>query len=224
MKVILYHGSENIVTPKYGDGKLTNDYGQGFYCTESLELAEEWACSHGKDGYANSYELSMDGLSIMNLNDDNYNILNWLAVLLDNRKFPATGAVANTAKRYILENFLPDYKGYDLIKGYRADDSYFSFAGDFVGNGLSLNDLKEAMQLGQLGEQIVLKSEKAFAQISLIDSFPAPADEYFTKYLVRDAEARARYKEIATHPFAPENTYVLDIIREQMKDGDPRLR
>ena len=41
----------------YGQGKVYNDYGQGFYCTESLELAKEWSCAEREDGYVNQYEM-----------------------------------------------------------------------------------------------------------------------------------------------------------------------
>ena len=42
----IYHGSTEIVnSPLYGKGKVYNDYGQGFYCTEEIELAKEWACT-----------------------------------------------------------------------------------------------------------------------------------------------------------------------------------
>ena len=157
--VIIYHGSPNIVTPVFGEGKAYNDYGQGFYCTENLELSKEWACSQDSDGYANQYVLNMDGLNVLYLNGPEYNILNWLAILLDNRKFAIADGLPQEAKRYILESFLPEYKSYDVIKGYRADDSYFSFARDFISNTLSLKGLKQAMMLGKLGEQIVLKSE-----------------------------------------------------------------
>lgn len=37
--VILYHGSTNIVEPRYGEGAKDNDYGMGFYCTEDIEMA-----------------------------------------------------------------------------------------------------------------------------------------------------------------------------------------
>ncbi|MCC8140362.1 MAG: DUF3990 domain-containing protein, partial [Lachnospiraceae bacterium] len=58
MNLTLYHGSENIVrTPQYGKGSRNNDYGRGFYCTEEIELAKEWACSRDADGYANIYQL-----------------------------------------------------------------------------------------------------------------------------------------------------------------------
>lgn len=66
--ITIYHGSQNIVIPVFGEGKPYNDYGMGFYCTESLELSKEWACSHDSDGYANRYILELDGLSILNLN------------------------------------------------------------------------------------------------------------------------------------------------------------
>ena len=42
----IYHGSVNVVDkPVFGEGKLFNDYGRGFYCTEHIELAKEWACA-----------------------------------------------------------------------------------------------------------------------------------------------------------------------------------
>ncbi len=46
MKKTLYHGSDHIIsTPQFHGGKPHNDYGYGFYCTESCEMAKEWAVS-----------------------------------------------------------------------------------------------------------------------------------------------------------------------------------
>ena len=157
--ITIYHGSPSIVTPVFGEGKTYNDYGQGFYCTENLELAKEWACSQDSDGYANQYFLNLENLKVLYLNGPQYNILNWLAILLENRKFSIAEGLPHEAREYILETFLPEYKSYDIIKGYRADDSYFSYARDFISNTLSLGDLKRAMMLGKLGEQIVHLSE-----------------------------------------------------------------
>ena len=163
MKEILFHGSEFVIeTPVYGKGAKTNDYGRGFYCTQNIELAKEWACAKNKDGYVNQYEIDISGLSILNLNDSQYSVLNWLAVLADNRTYWQNSSIAEEAKRYLKENFLVDIKEYDVIRGYRADDSYFSFAQDFVMGAISLQKLSEAMRLGKLGEQVVLKSQRAF--------------------------------------------------------------
>ena len=119
----IYHGSVNVVEkPVFGEGKVHNDYGRGFYCTEHAELAKEWACSSDRDGFANHYRLDISGLSILNLNAQEYNILNWLAILLENRKFNVADGLPLRAKAYLLENFKVDYKKYDIIIGYRANN------------------------------------------------------------------------------------------------------
>ena len=220
----IYHGSQNkISAPIFGQGKTYNDYGQGFYCTENIELAKEWACAEGKDGYANKYELDTNGLSILHLNDKQYHILNWMSILLENRTFNISEGISSRAKQYILEHFLPDYKKYDVIIGYRADDSYFSYASDFVENTLSLEDLRTAMKLGKLGEQVVLMSKKAFDALTYVESIPASAEEYFGKYKERDTKARSEYRELKKESVIEEGTYVMDIIRQKWENNDTRL-
>jgi hypothetical protein len=216
----IYHGSDHIIEqPVFGEGKSYNDYGRGFYCTEHAELAKEWACSDDSDGYANHYQLDPSGLSVLNLNAPEYNILNWLAILLENRKFNVADGLPQRARAYLLENFLVDYKKYDIIIGYRANDSYFSYAGDFVNGTLSLSDLSEAMRLGKLGEQVVLKSKKAFEALTFMEAIKAPRQEYFAKYKSRDEEARTKYRQIASKPMAESEIYILDIIRNNWKNG-----
>ena len=42
----IYHGSDKIIEkPLFNGGKIHNDYRQGFYCTEVLEMAKEWGVS-----------------------------------------------------------------------------------------------------------------------------------------------------------------------------------
>lgn len=220
----LYHGSPNeISTPTFGQGKPYNDYGLGFYCTEDFELAKEWACAVGKDGYANKYELDTGGLSILYLNDAQYHILNWMSILLENRTFNISEGISSRAKQYILDRFLPDYKKYDVIIGYRADDSYFSYASDFVENALSLESLRTAMKLGKLGEQVVLISKKAFEALTYIEAIPASAEEYFEKYKERDSKARSEYRELKKESNPEEGTYIMDIIRQKWENNDARL-
>ena len=161
--MLVYHGSDHIIEkPVYHGSKRTNDYGYGFYTTESIELAKEWACSDQRNGFANIYDFNPEGLSVLHLNSPEYNILNWLAILTKYRSYWQNGSIAEEAKNYLQQHFFVDPAPYDVIIGYRADDSYFTFAQDFVAGAISLKKLSEAMRLGKLGEQIVLKSEKAF--------------------------------------------------------------
>lgn len=150
MGTILYHGSEYLIeNPQFGKGSLHNDYGRGFYCTENIELAKEWACGKQTNGYANIYELDMSDLKCLNLNSKRYNILNWLAILADHRTYWQNGSIAEEAKKYIKDHFLLDISEYDVMIGYRADDSYFSFAQDFVSGLISLQKLSDMKLLTQ---------------------------------------------------------------------------
>lgn len=224
--LIIYHGSQQIVeVPKFGVGKTYNDYGQGFYCTQSVELAKEWACPIKNDGYANKYVMHFDDLNVMHLTTGEFNILNWLAILLKNRKFDITSPVGNSARDFILSRFLPDTDNVDVIIGYRADDSYFSFAEDFVNNVISLRDLEMAMKLGTLGEQVVLISERSFKQIEFIEQETADYREYYFKRTQRDKKARETYASRKKNLQQLINdVFILDIIREGMKNDDPRLQ
>ena len=224
--LVIYHGSQQIVEiPKFGIGKKYNDYGQGFYCTENIELAKEWACPVKNDGYSNQYILHLDGINVMYLTKGEFNILNWLAILLKHRKFDITSSIGNNAREYILSQFMPDTANIDVIIGYRADDSYFSFAEDFVNNTISLRDLNLAMQLGTLGEQVVLISERSFRQIEFVGHEIADYREYYYKRTERDQNARAAYASRKKNlQQLIDDIFVLDIIREGMKHDDPRLQ
>lgn len=219
----LYHGSvEFIEKPEFGKGNHKNDYGLGLYCTEHLELAEEWACSTGKDGFVNCYELDLSDMTVCDLTQ--HHILNWMAILLENRTFDLSAGLASAARDYMLETFMPDYKTFDILKGYRADDSYFSFAKAFLNNGLSLEELSRAMKLGDLGEQVVLKSEKAFGSLTFQKASPVDSSIYHSKWISRDLKAREVYQKIKKTSNPLEGTYILDIIRQQWKNDDERLR
>lgn len=223
-KIVLYHGSKTIVKqPIYGEGKTYNDYGRGFYCTESLELAKEWACTESRDGYANEYELELEGLNVLNLSSDEYTILHWLALLLEYRIVRISTPLMRRGKDWLKRNFSIDIQFYDVIVGYRADDSYFSFARAFLNNEISLSQLSYAMRLGKLGEQCVLKSEKAFKQIRFNKALPADHTEYYVKRKARDDAARMAFcQELEKDDI--DGLYIRDLIREEVHPDDARIR
>ncbi len=225
--MILYHGSSEIIeVPIYGFGSDKNDYGRGFYCTESEELAKEWACPTVKDGFANKYEFDISDLKVLYLNKDEYNILNWIALLLNNRIFQKRSPISRQASKYILEEFLPDTSEYDVIWGYRADDSYFSYARDFLNNVISVSQLSNAMKLGELGEQIVLMSPKAFEKIKFIEYEISDGSIYNAKRMDREKRAKKAYlnNHGADFTIKPDDLFVRDILTGQVKNNDPRLR
>ena len=221
-KITLYHGSEQIIeSPTFGLGKQNNDFGLGFYCTESEELAKGWAVSSLRNGFVNRYSLDTEYLKILNLNSPDYTILNWIAVLVAHRLFSIKSPAAQRAKRYLIDNFGVNVNAYDLIIGYRADDSYFDFAASFLNNGISVQQLANAKRLGKLGEQIVIKSKYAFSLLHYDGFSIAEKEKYYVRRKARNDEADQLYSDILEEE--TDGLYILDIIRGGIQNDDPRI-
>lgn len=220
--ITLYHGSEQLIEePTFGKGKLNNDFGLGFYCTESEDLAKEWAVSSLRNGFANRYTLGTEYLNVLNLNSPDFTILNWIAVLVEHRLFSIKTPVARRAKRYLVENFSVNVNAFDVITGYRADDSYFDYAESFLNNGITVEQLARAMRLGKLGEQIVLKSRFAFSKLHYEGFEVADRETYFCLRKARNDEANRIYMEMLEEE--GDGLYIQDIMRGGIQNDDPRI-
>ena len=218
----IYHGSKQIVeVPTFGLGRKNNDFGLGFYCTESNDLAKEWAVSSLSDGFSNRYTLDTEYLNVLNLNSPDYTILNWIAVLVEHRLFSIKTPVARRAKQYLIERFGINVNAYDLIIGYRADDSYFDFADAFLNNAITVEQLARAMRLGKLGEQIVLKSQFAFSKIKYEGFEPAQKERFYVLRKARNDEANQTYLDILEEE--GDGLYIQDILRGGISNDDPRI-
>ena len=225
MKRIIYHGSsQRLEKPYFGGGKSHNDYGSGFYCTEDRAMACEWAVGETHDGWINQYEIDCGGLSLLNLNDKRFCILHWLEILLENRSFDLSYALAQEARKYLLENFSVDYADKDVVVGYRADDSYFSFAQDFLMGAISYRQLCNAMHLGRLGCQFVLKSPRAFERLCFLNAEPVSRNEWYPRRAQRDIAARQAYFSSRGQKRRAGDLYIIQILDEKIKPDDSRLR
>lgn len=220
--ITLYHGSEQLIEePTFGKGKLNNDFGLGVYCTESEDLAKEWAVSSLRNGFANRYTLGTEYLNVLNLNSPDFTILNWIAVLVEHRLFSIKTPVARRAKRYLVENFSVNVNAFDVVTGYRADDSYFDYAESFLNNGITVEQLARAMRLGKLGEQIVLKSRFAFSKLHYEGFEVADRETYFCLRKARNDEANRIYMEMLEEE--SDGLYIQDIMRGGIQNDDPRI-
>lgn len=220
--ITIYHGSRQIVeAPAFGLGRKNNDFGLGFYCTESNDLAKEWAVSSLSDGFSNRYTLDTEHLNTLRLNSPDYTILNWIAVLVNHRLFSIKTPIARRAKRYLTERFGINVNAYDLITGYRADDSYFDFAEAFLNNAITVEQLSSVMRLGKLGEQIVLKSPFAFSKITYEGFEVAEKNRFYVLRKARNDEANQAYLDIQEEE--GDGLYIQDILRGGITNDDPRI-
>ncbi|MFA6843579.1 MAG: DUF3990 domain-containing protein [Bacilli bacterium] len=219
-KVFLYHGSCRIIEkPIFNFGKKYNDYGLGFYCTQNIEIAKEWACIDNQTiGFVNKYEIDLDKLTVLDLTNDKYTILNWLSILFKYRNFDLKNDFQIKAKKFLIYNFYIDIAKYDIVIGYRADDSYFQFVKDFINNTISIEKLSDAMRLGNLGKQVVLISQKAFNSVSFINYSIIDNEIYFTKRIARDKKARQDYQKNKRISSYLNEKYLIDIMREYIKN------
>ena len=220
--ITIYHGSRQVVeAPAFGLGRRNNDFGLGFYCTRSNDLAKEWAVSSLSDGFSNRYTLDTEYLNILNLNSQDYTVLNWMAVLVEHRLFSIKTPIARRARRYLIDNFGVNVNAYDLVMGYRADDSYFDFAEAFLNNAITVEQLSCAMRLGKLGEQVVVKSRFAFSRIRFEGFEVAQRDRFYALRKARDDKANQTYLDIQEEAY--DGLFIQDILRGGVSNDDPRI-
>ena len=140
---------------------------------------------------------------------------------MEHRLFSIKTPVARRAKQYLIDHFGINVNAYDLITGYRADDSYFDYAEAFLNNAITVEQLSRAMQLGKLGEQIVINSEFAFSKIQYEGFETAQKDQYYVLRKARDDEANQNYLDILEEE--TDGLYIQDIIRGGISNDDPRI-
>lgn len=197
-KIVLYHGSPNKkITPTFGCGEEKHDYGKGFYLSEDRELAKEWAVCrpNERNGWLHQYELEMDDLKVLDFGK--LGILSWLAELMKHRDASDSKRYRVLAKKFVQKYGL-DTIDFDVIKGWRADASYFFIAKEFVRDNVDIDILERLLRLGDLGIQYCIKSEKAYSKLKEIpDSLLSISyDEFNKKYNQRDIEARTNMRNL----------------------------
>ncbi len=195
---ILYHGSPNkVVVPQFGFGEGKHDYGKGFYLTENIELAKEWAVCRPDEtnGWVHKYELETADLKILDFQE--HDILSWLAELMKHRDASDSRRYKVLSKKFIAEYGI-DTSEYDVIKGWRANASYFYIAKEFVRDNIDIEILEELLSLGGLGIQYCIKSELAYSKLAEVEDGLISVDysEFNEKYNERDIIARKRMREL----------------------------
>lgn len=194
----LYHGSpDKEVRPQFGRGNDRHDYGRGFYLTDSLDLAREWAVCRPNDtsGYVHTFELEADGLKILDFQD--HPVLAWLAELMKHRD-----AADSRRYRMLAAKFIAKYgvrsDEYDVVKGWRADASYFYIAREFVRDNIDIAILEELLSLGGLGIQYCIKSELAYSRLRERADALILVDyaEFNDRFNARDKQARKTMYEL----------------------------
>lgn len=160
-------------------------------------MAKEWAVSKPNDqnSWVHKYELDIQDLKCFDFQE--HNILSWLAELMKHRD-------ASDSKRYkvLSGKFISKYginlDEYDVIKGWRANASYFYIAKEFVRDNIDIDILEELLSLGDLGIQYCIKSKLAYSKlVEMPDQLiKVEYQKFNTDYNERDVNARKRMYDL----------------------------
>lgn len=216
--MILYHGSKVIIQKPITHGSnFANDYGPSFYLTLDLNAAKSWACKNDIVGLVNKYKVSphnYDRFRILDLSDKSkYSVLNWMAILMHFRTLDSSFAKNNKIALDWLEKYYINVYEYDVIIGFRADDSYFRFPSRFVSNDLAIEDLEDVFLSGDLGIQYAFMSERAIKSLKFSGVIECDAS-FLGHYYSAINQASQEFDIILNKPRDPNKTYILDLIRK----------
>ena len=197
-----YHGSAvESVTPTFGLGDERHDYGRGFYLSDDLSLAKEWAVCRpdAQNGWVHAFRIVDRGLSVMDFQE--LGVLAWMAELMKHREAGKSRRFNMLTQKFIAK-YGVDSSGYDVIRGWRANASYFYIVTEFVHDEIDVDILEELLMLGGLGIQYCIKSSRAFAALEKVDGYPRPVPygDHNAKYNERDKQARDRMDELISGP------------------------
>jgi len=111
---------------------------------------------------------------------------------------------AADSKRYrmlaakFIDKYGIDTDNYDVIKGWRANASYFYIAKKFVRDNIDMDILEELLSLGGLEIQYCIKTELAYSKLTEIKDELTMVDysEFNHKYNQRDIDARQKMRDL----------------------------
>lgn len=214
----IYHGSKVVIKePNVKGSNELNDYGPSFYLTKDLEAAKSWACKNDSIGIVNEYEIrdqSFDSLKILDLtNKTKFSVLNWMAILMHFRQLDTSFIRNNELTLNWLKKYYIDVNEYDVIIGFRADDSYFRFPLRFISNDLAFEDLEDVFLSGELGVQYAFMSQRAIKMLKFQNAIECDS-KYLGHYYSIVSKASKEFDELVNRPRDPNKKYILDLMRE----------
>ncbi|MBR1663589.1 MAG: DUF3990 domain-containing protein [Ruminococcus sp.] len=170
--MILFHAGYDVIeAPDIHFGRRNADFGQGFYTTDSEELAKRWIKQRNdRTAYLNTYELDTTALKIKDLPRGE----EWFEYIYANR------------------HLMPDtLSGYDVISGAVANDTIFDTLGLTTSGVLDKAVSLKALMAGNEYRQITLKTEKAAAALRFTgaDIITPEESRHYSKLLEREEKA-----------------------------------
>lgn len=174
------------------------DFGTGFYLTEDINQAREWAVCNpaAATGFVHGYALSLKGLKVLDLTDDP---LAWAALVMTCRTPSHNKRYRLLAPRFEAK-FGIKSPGFDVIKGLRADASFYYAIRLFAEDDLDLEIFLGILR--QYPVQYCLKTPKALKALQELEAGPeeVPFELFNQAYNRRDLKIRRLAQDFIDSP------------------------
>ena len=207
---LLFHGARFPIEGKVdlAHAKTSNDLGVGFYCGETLEQSSMY-CAGGKEGSVYLFSASFSGLTQAKLSVDT----EWMLAISYFRG-RLKGREANPLLRSIVEKI----EGADYVIAPIADNKMFSLINNFIDGEITDEQCKHCLSATNLGNQIVLRSEKAIRKLSPLARLYLCASEKNDRLVAREESNRIGNDKVkaARIKYAGQGKYIDQLLGERL--------
>ncbi len=204
-KKILFHGSKNGLDILSANGSRKScDFGVGFYLGESYSSTISFICENN-DSCVYSFELNTNGLKVVNFTCS----LEWMLAICYFR-----GSIRKYENNLLINKIKDDIKDADIIIAPIADNRMFYIMTQFANGDITDNVAIHSLSASSLGNQYVLKTDKAINKLKAIEKYYIPQNEknYYIAQLNQRTEMIETKLKLAKREYK-DGLYIEEILK-----------
>lgn len=204
--VLLFHGAKTAIT---GDisierSRKNNDFGQGFYCGESLEQSAMFV-SNFRESSLYMLDFDTSGLKQLRLGVEQ----DWMLMVAFFR-----GKLAEYAEHPLLQAVRNRLQGVDYVVAPIADNRMFQIIDSFIEGEITDVQCQHCLSATNLGNQYVFLTQRAVDQIKILRRCYLASVEKEAYISVRSEDAKVSNDKvkIARKQYRGQGKYIEDIL------------
>lgn len=206
-EILLFHGAkDNIV----GDidirkGRKNNDFGQGFYCGESYEQSAMFI-----ENFKNS-SVYYFSFNTSNLKSIKYDVNNeWMLTVAYFR-----GTLNENIESSVIKKLISRLENIDYVIAPIADNKMFRIIDSFINGEITDEQCKHCLAATNLGYQYVLLTDKAIANLKMIECWFLSNEERnnYKKIKIEDNKISEDKVKLARIQYRGKGLYIDEILK-----------
>ena len=206
-EILLFHGAKNKIEGKIGleYSKKRNDFGNGFYCGESLEQSAMFVATYPQSS------LYMLKFRRSNLKYKKYTVSrDWMLMIAYYR-----GRLGEYENLDSIKKLLEENQGVDYIIAPIADNRMFEIIDQFIDGEITDIQCQHCLSATNLGNQYVLVSDRALKQVAILERcYLADTEkDYYLGSKQEEYEVNRDKVKLARKYYRNQGDYIEDILK-----------